>query len=192
MRRTQSCKTGSDMRVFALSCQRLTLRAFKLCQNRFSATRRAGANATARAGAGRILRRDATPEVRRGRSSSAPLVTAIMTAKQSIRKAQQQQATANDAFMKANAAVDEAERNADAAAATPQTADDRQHASDLRQVTSDRRQDVSNTRQQISDANLGGHFKTAHPWAVQNRTLGLVMCRRVWLLGRRALPGPGG
>jgi len=39
---------------------------------------------------------------------------------------------------------------------------------------------------------LGGHFKTAHPWAVQNRTLGLVMCRRVWLLGRRALPGPGG
>lgn len=27
------------MRVLALSCQRLTLRAFKLCQNRFSATR---------------------------------------------------------------------------------------------------------------------------------------------------------
>ncbi len=97
---------------------------------------------------------DAMRRLKSGVADRPPLVTAIMTAKQSIRKAQQQQATANDAFTKANAAVDEAERNAEAAAATAQTADDRQHASDLRQVTSDRRQDVSNARQQLSDANF--------------------------------------
>jgi len=30
----------------------------------------------------------------------------------------------------------------------------------------------------VSDI-LSGHFKTAHPWALQNRTLGLVM--RPWI-----------
>ena len=43
----------------------------------------------------------------------------------------------------------------------------------------------------VQEAALGGHFKTAHPWALQSRTLGLVMSVATWLFSWTALSCPG-